>query len=229
MSKKTQTHAQILKDLSDLLSEDIFEMPDDEVWETIERTGRDPDTLVSRMRASTRKLLSADTSETSVTSAETREEVSKLISEKMKGYYRFKTAFRRATYPLVRCREPQRTFKAIPCSPASVPQGMKVSGSIVANGESLVIDGEVEGDVRGLSVTIGKTGVVKGNIVAGMAVVHGRVRNVCASKVLLVGDARVSGDVTVTAGGGLSGATVARRSTQRKGRFFVGNLHPNKD
>lgn len=77
-----------------------------------------------------------------------------------------------------------------------IANGVKITGTIDADGAELQVDGEVEGNVRGGSLTVGDTGMVKGDIVSESVTVHGRVEgSVRARKVMLARNAHVLGDI----------------------------------
>ncbi len=77
-----------------------------------------------------------------------------------------------------------------------IANGVKITGTIEADGAELQIDGEIEGNVRGGSVTVGDTGMVKGDMVSESVTVHGRVEgSVRARKVMLARNAHVLGDI----------------------------------
>src|SRR5262245_43622128 len=77
-----------------------------------------------------------------------------------------------------------------------IASGVKISGTIEADGAELQIDGEVEGNVRGGSVTIGETGLVRGDIASESVTVHGRIEgSVRSRKVQLMRNAHVKGDI----------------------------------
>lgn len=77
-----------------------------------------------------------------------------------------------------------------------IANGVKITGMIEADGAEVQIDGEVEGNVRGGSVTVGDTGMVKGDMVSESVTVHGRVEgSVRARKVMLARNAHVLGDI----------------------------------
>lgn len=77
-----------------------------------------------------------------------------------------------------------------------IANGVRVIGTIEADGAELQIDGEIEGNVRGGSVTVGDTGMVKGDMVSESVTVHGRVEgSVRARKVMLARNAHVLGDI----------------------------------
>jgi cytoskeletal protein CcmA (bactofilin family) len=76
-----------------------------------------------------------------------------------------------------------------------IANGVKITGSVTTDGE-IQIDGEIEGDLRGGSVTIGDTGMVKGDLVCEAVLVNGRVEgSVRSRKVQLARNAHVLGDI----------------------------------
>jgi cytoskeletal protein CcmA (bactofilin family) len=101
------------------------------------------------------------------------------------------------------------TLPAVPDSPAArrpapsrlmtsiIANGVRIKGAVEAEGAELQVDGEVEGNLRGGSLTIGDTGVVKGDVVAENVLVNGRVEgSLRARKVQLARNAHVLGDIT---------------------------------
>lgn len=77
-----------------------------------------------------------------------------------------------------------------------IANGVKITGTIDADGAEVQVDGEIEGNVRGGSLTVGDTGMVKGDIVSESVTVHGRVEgSVRARKVMLARNAHVLGDI----------------------------------
>lgn len=77
-----------------------------------------------------------------------------------------------------------------------IANGVKITGTIEADGAELQIDGEVEGNVRGGAVTVGDTGMIKGDMVSESVTVHGRVEgSVRARRVTLARNAHVMGDI----------------------------------
>lgn len=98
---------------------------------------------------------------------------------------------------------PQAT--AQPISAAAVPmpapgvsvisKALKITGQLEST-EDIRIDGQVEGDVRGLSVTVGAGAKVKGTVYGDAVEVSGTVDGrIEAKKVVLTGTAHMSGDV----------------------------------
>src|SRR5262249_6507811 len=77
-----------------------------------------------------------------------------------------------------------------------IANGVKITGTIEADGAEVQIDGEIDGNVCGGSVTVGDTGMVKGDMVSESVTVHGRVEgSVRARKVILARNAHVLGDI----------------------------------
>jgi cytoskeletal protein CcmA (bactofilin family) len=77
-----------------------------------------------------------------------------------------------------------------------IANGVKITGTIDADGAEVQVDGEIEGNVRGGSLTVGDTGMVKGDIVSESVTVHGRIEgSVRARKVMLARNAHVLGDI----------------------------------
>jgi len=92
---------------------------------------------------------------------------------------------------------PQRRTPAGRSGIASIiANGVKITGTIEADGAELQVDGEVEGNVRGGSLTVGDTGMVKGDVISESVTVHGRVEgSIRARKVVLARNAHVLGDI----------------------------------
>jgi cytoskeletal protein CcmA (bactofilin family) len=77
-----------------------------------------------------------------------------------------------------------------------IANGVKITGTVEADGAELQVDGEVEGNVRGGSLTVGDTGMVKGDIISESVTVHGRIEgSIRARKVVLARNAHVLGDI----------------------------------
>jgi cytoskeletal protein CcmA (bactofilin family) len=76
-----------------------------------------------------------------------------------------------------------------------ISRALKITGQLEST-EDIRIDGEIEGDVRGVSVTVGNgariKGTVHGDAVELAGTVDGRIE---AKKVILTGTARMTGDV----------------------------------
>lgn len=91
---------------------------------------------------------------------------------------------------------PRRVPSGRPPIASIIANGVKIIGSVEADGAEIQIDGEIEGDIRGGSLTVGDTGMVKGNVVSESVTVHGRVEgSMRARKVMLARNAHVMGDI----------------------------------
>lgn len=78
-----------------------------------------------------------------------------------------------------------------------IANGVRIKGAVEADGAELQVDGEIEGNLKGGSLTIGDTGIVKGDVVAENVLVNGRVEgSLRARKVQLARNAHVLGDIT---------------------------------
>lgn len=89
------------------------------------------------------------------------------------------------------------TFSSAPSSTSAsvIGKALKVTGQLEST-EDIHIEGEVEGDVRGVSVRVDQTakvnGTVYGDTVEILGTLNGKIE---AQKVILTSTARVSGDV----------------------------------
>ena len=91
---------------------------------------------------------------------------------------------------------PQRRQPSRPGIASIIANGVKITGTIDADGAEVQIDGEIEGNIRGGSLTVGDTGMVKGDVISESVTVHGRVEgSVRARKVILARNAHVLGDI----------------------------------
>jgi len=80
--------------------------------------------------------------------------------------------------------------------PSIVAADLHIVGNVTTEGE-LHIDGRIDGDVEGRSVTVGETGYVDGHIETQDIAIRGLVRgSVRARRVHLVGGCRVVADIT---------------------------------
>jgi len=99
-------------------------------------------------------------------------------------------------------RRPQATAQpianAMPAQPPGVSvisKALKITGQLEST-EDIRIDGEVDGDVRGVSVTVGNGAKVKGTVYGDAVELSGSVDGkIEAKKVVLTSTARMSGDV----------------------------------
>ena len=79
--------------------------------------------------------------------------------------------------------------------PSVIATGMHVLGNIVSDGV-LDIEGKIEGNVRGQTITIRPDGIIRGDVVADMLHVYGAVEGLIkARSVHLYAQARVSGTI----------------------------------
>jgi len=76
-----------------------------------------------------------------------------------------------------------------------ISRALKITGQLEST-EDIRIDGEVDGDVRGVSVTVGNGAKVKGTVYGDAVELAGTVDGkIEAKKVVLTGTARMTGDV----------------------------------
>jgi len=76
-----------------------------------------------------------------------------------------------------------------------ISRALKITGQLEST-EDIRIDGEVDGDVRGVSVTVGNGARVKGTVYGDAVELAGTVDGkIEAKKVMLTGTARMTGDV----------------------------------
>ena len=97
--------------------------------------------------------------------------------------------------PFAQAPQPMR----VPDTPTSVlGQDITISGQqlVLKTRGSLLIAGQIQGDVHGESVTVGETGSVSGTITARTIIVQGEVRGALkGSAVILNATSRVDGDI----------------------------------
>ncbi len=80
-------------------------------------------------------------------------------------------------------------------APSIISSDMLISGSVSSDGE-MQIDGKIEGDVSAISITIGQTGAIQGEVRAETVIVRGRITgSIRARKVELESGANVEGDI----------------------------------
>jgi len=89
-----------------------------------------------------------------------------------------------------------RQASAAQCTaPSIISRSLKITGQLESS-EDIQIDGEVEGDIRGVSVKVGSGATVKGSVYGEFVELSGTVDGkIEARKVVLTGTARMSGDV----------------------------------
>ncbi len=82
-----------------------------------------------------------------------------------------------------------------PATPSLISADLKVIGNLESHGD-LQIDGDIQGDIKSRSVTIGESAKVKGGIVADSARISGTVTGkVQASSVTIAKGAKIKGDI----------------------------------
>ena len=80
-------------------------------------------------------------------------------------------------------------------APSIISADMSITGSVTSDGE-MQIDGRIDGDVAAISITIGQTGTIQGEVKAQTVIVRGRiVGSIRARKVELETGAHVEGDI----------------------------------
>jgi len=76
-----------------------------------------------------------------------------------------------------------------------ISKALKITGELEST-EDIQIDGQIEGDVRGVGVKIGQNAKVKGTVYADEVELSGTVEGkIEAKKVIFTGTARMTGDV----------------------------------
>ena len=76
-----------------------------------------------------------------------------------------------------------------------ISKALKITGELEST-EDIQIDGQIEGDVRGVGVKIGQNAKVKGTVYGDEVELSGTIEGkVEAKKVILTGTARVTGDI----------------------------------
>lgn len=98
-----------------------------------------------------------------------------------------------------------------------IASDMKVIGNLISRGE-LQIDGEIDGDIKATTVTVGRGATISGSILADRVDVHGTVKGqIDGATVSLSTNARIEGDIVhdslaVEAGAYLNGHVRRRNS-----------------
>jgi cytoskeletal protein CcmA (bactofilin family) len=94
---------------------------------------------------------------------------------------------------------------------------MSVTGDISTGGD-LHVDGKVDGDVRCGALTLGESGEIRGNILAGTARLAGLVDGAVEAGTLAIDQsARITGDILYETLSVSSGADIEGRFKRRKG------------
>ncbi|HVU20829.1 MAG TPA: polymer-forming cytoskeletal protein [Rhizomicrobium sp.] len=91
--------------------------------------------------------------------------------------------------------QPMTNSASAPGGVSVISKALKITGQLEST-EDIRIDGEVNGDVRAVSVTVGNNARVKGNVYGETVELAGTVEGkIEAKKVVLGGTARMTGDV----------------------------------
>jgi cytoskeletal protein CcmA (bactofilin family) len=101
--------------------------------------------------------------------------------------------------PVAEVKRPQASVQPLaPASPGGasvISKALKITGQLESS-EDIRIDGEVDGDVRAVSVTVGSNAKVKGTVYGDTVELAGTVEGkIEAKKVILTGTAKMTGDV----------------------------------
>ena len=95
-----------------------------------------------------------------------------------------------------------------------ISKALKITGELEST-EDIQIDGQIEGDVRGVGVKIGQNAKVKGTVYADEVELAGTIEGKIESKkVILTGTARMTGDVS------------HQEIKVESGAYISGNLKP---
>ena len=102
---------------------------------------------------------------------------------------------------------------------AVIGQSLAIKGDLVGS-ESLCVDGKIEGAVNlaGNRLTVGKSGVIEGDIVAREIIVLGRIFGNCAA----------SDRVEIRDAGSLTGDVITPRISIEDGAYFKGGIDIRK-
>ena len=112
--------------------------------------------------------------------------------------------------------EPAHSTRAKPAA-STLSSDLTITGNLNTTGD-IVVEGEVDGDIRAHLLTVGETATIRGEIVADDIVINGRViGRVRGLKVRLTSSARVEGDIIHK--------TIAIES----GAHFEGSVQRNDD
>ncbi|MEM7661905.1 MAG: polymer-forming cytoskeletal protein [Pseudomonadota bacterium] len=99
------------------------------------------------------------------------------------------------TPPAQNAIRPANSKPGTRAAPSIISADMVIKGSVTSQGE-MQIDGVIEGDVQGSSLTIGQTGSIQGEVIAQAVTVRGKViGSIRARKVELETGSRVEGDI----------------------------------
>lgn len=99
-------------------------------------------------------------------------------------------------------------------STSVISKALKITGQLEST-ENIQIDGEIDGDVRGVSVKVGHNAKVKGSVYGDEVELSGTVEGkIEAKKVVLTSSAHMSGDV------------IHQDITIQSGAYIAGHLRP---
>ncbi|MEM7046943.1 MAG: polymer-forming cytoskeletal protein [Pseudomonadota bacterium] len=116
---------------------------------------------------------------------------------------------------------PKKSFEENKIAPSIISVDMRVTGNITTQGE-IHIDGIVEGDVRGHSVTLGKSAEVHGYIEAEWVKIWGRLDGTVTGGDVFIGTSgEVVGDI-------IHDAVIIERGAVVQGRLKANGFQPDK-
>lgn len=126
-----------------------------------------------------------------------------------------------APAPVTEVRRPQETPHPVPHlsavhsqSTSVISKALKITGQLEST-ENIQIDGEIEGDVRGVSVKVGHSAKVRGAVYGEEVELSGTVEGkIEAKKVVLTSSAHMSGDV------------IHQDITIQSGAYIAGHCRP---
>lgn len=111
----------------------------------------------------------------------------------------------------------RRTMSKSSNAPSILSTDLVINGTVMSEGE-IQLDGQIEGDVRAGSLTVGEKASVKGEVIADHVTIRGRVLgSVRGRQVTLMSTARIEGDITHAA------------LSVESGAFFEGNCRHASD
>src|SRR6185312_2882054 len=100
-----------------------------------------------------------------------------------------------APAPIVKSSPSPTVAKAGAPMASVISKALKITGELEST-EDIQIDGQIEGDVRGVGVKIGQNAKVKGTVYGDEVELAGTVEGkIEAKKVIVMGTARITGDV----------------------------------
>ena len=107
----------------------------------------------------------------------------------------FKKAERQSTPPVTQASVPKSFVTGGDRTPSLIGPEIKITGNLISKGE-LRVDGDIEGDIRGVRLVIGEQARVTGNVAAEDVIVLGHVMgSVRGLHVSLQSTSQVHGDV----------------------------------